>query len=121
MNKEMAIFADREIAFAPVCDIVELCRVRGSPAVGGLANLSSNGSDFCIQGMDLQAKWVSTTTPAMTSKRKISPAQLLKHEPVVSQIARRIAPLARQGSGFQPKILYLPGCRDEPNILDLPA
>jgi hypothetical protein len=56
MNKQVAVFSDGEIAFPPVRDIVQLGGVCGGPAVGGLANLGSNGYDFRIQEVDLRGK-----------------------------------------------------------------
>ena len=39
MNEQIAVFADREIAFTPTGDIVEFCGVGSGPAIGWLADL----------------------------------------------------------------------------------
>ena len=50
MDKQVAVLANREIAFPPACDIVQLGGVGGRPAVGRFAHLRDDGRDFCIQG-----------------------------------------------------------------------
>ena len=49
-TKQMAVRANREIAFAPAGNIVQLGGVGGGPAVGRFAHLRDDGRDFCIQG-----------------------------------------------------------------------
>jgi hypothetical protein len=38
VDQQVAVFADREVPLAPAGYVVEFCRLRGGPSIGGLAN-----------------------------------------------------------------------------------
>src|SRR5665213_3109062 len=48
MNEEVSVFANREISFTPTRNVVKLCRVGGSPTIGGFAHLGGDGN-FGVQ------------------------------------------------------------------------
>jgi hypothetical protein len=53
MNEQVTVLADREIAFAPTGDIVELGGVSDSPAVGWFTNLGWDAGDLSGQSICL--------------------------------------------------------------------
>ena len=60
MDKQIAVLADGEIAFAPTGDIIEFSGVVGGPTIGGLANLgAATAATFILSG---DAPWRAANT-----------------------------------------------------------